>query len=156
MDAGYAVGVAVGATALAAFLWRGLVALVRMERQWGPDEDGRTHRERLRAQEVQGREIKQEIFELKSILTNGLRSEVRQALTEAAQARKLAGDAARAASVAEQKASEGRHDLQRAINAVRAEIDVLTNVVLTDQAGIWSVLEEAGYERRGSDRPSTG
>ena len=142
MDAGYAVGVAVGATALVAFLARGLQFLVRMERQFGPDEDGKSLRDRMRAVE--------------KALNNGLRSEVRQALTEAAQARKLAGDAARAASVAEQKASEGRHDLQRAINAVRAEIDVLTNVVLTDQAGIWSVLEEAGYERRGSDRPPTG
>jgi hypothetical protein len=142
MDAGYAVGVAVGATALVAFLARGLQFLVRIERQFGPDEDGKSLRDRMRAVE--------------KALNNGLRSEVRQALTEAAQARKLAGDAARAASVAEQKASEGRHDLQRAINAVRAEIDVLTNVVLTDQAGIWSVLEEAGYERRGSDRPPTG
>ena len=142
MDAGYAVGVAVGATALVAFLARGLQFLVRMERQFGPDDDGKSLRDRVRSME--------------KALNNGLRSEVRQALTEAAQARKLAGDAARAASVAEQKASEGRHDLQRAINAVRAEIDVLTNVVLTDQAGIWSVLEEAGYERRGSDRPPTG
>jgi len=142
MDAGYAVGVAVGATALVAFLARGLQFLVRIERQFGPDEDGKSLRDRMRAVE--------------KALNNGLRSEVRQALTEAAQARKLAGDAARAASVAEQKASEGRTDLQRALNAVRAEIDVLTNVVLTDQAGIWSVLEEAGYERRGSDRPPTG
>lgn len=142
MDAGYVVGVAVGATALVAFLARGLQFLVRIERQFGPDEDGKSLRDRMRAVE--------------KALNNGLRSEVRQALTEAAQARKLAGDAARAASVAEQKASEGRHDLQRALNAVRAEIDVLTNVVLTDQAGIWSVLEEAGYERRGSDRPPTG
>lgn len=143
MDAGYAVGVAVGATALVAFLARGLQFLVRMERQFGPDEDGKSLRDRMRAVE--------------KALNNGLRSEVRQALTEAAEARKLAGEAARAASVAEQKASEGRHELQRAINAVRAELDVYTNAVVTDRAEIASLLAEAGFDRRAhNDRPPTG
>lgn len=143
MDAGYAVGVAVGATALVAFLARGLQFLVRMERQFGPDDDGKSLRDRVRSME--------------KALNNGLRSEVRQALTEAAEARKLAGEAARAASVAEQKASEGRHELQRAINAVRAELDVYTNAVVTDRAEIASLLAEAGFDRRAhNDRPPTG
>jgi hypothetical protein len=143
VDAGYAVGVAVGATALVAFLARGLQFLVRIERQFGPDEDGKSLRDRMRAVE--------------KALNNGLRSEVRQALTEAAQARRLAGDAAKAASLAEQRASEGRTELQRAINAMRAEMNALTNVALTDHADIWSALSEAGLDRRsgGHDRPAT-
>lgn len=129
------VGVTVGLTVLVAFLGRIVTFIVRMERTFGPDEDGQSLRDRMRAVE--------------KALNNGLRTEVRQALGEAAQARKLAGDAARAASIAEQRATEGRQDVQRAINAMRAEMNALTNVALTDHADIWSALAAAGLDRRG-------
>ena len=135
VDAAGVITAAVGLTALTAFLARGLQFLIRMERTFGPDEDGQSLRDRVRSVE--------------RALNNGLRTEVRQALTEAAQARQLAGEAARAASVAEQRASEGREDVQRAINALRAEVNAITNVALTDHAEIWSTLAAAGLDRRG-------
>jgi len=135
MDPAAWVGIAVGLTVLLGFGGRIFAFFIRLERLFGPDEDGQSLRDRVRSVE--------------KALNNGLRTEVRQALTESSEARRLAGDAARAAAVASQRAEEGRNDLQRAINAMRAEMNALTNVALTDHADIWTVLSEAGLDRRG-------
>lgn len=139
MDAESIIGVAVGLTVLIGFAGKLVQFLIRMEHQFGPDDDGQSLRDRMRSVE--------------KALNNGLRSEVRQALSESSEARRLAGDAARAAAVASQRAEEGRNDLQRAINAMRAEMNALTNVALTDHADIWTVLAEAGLDRRGEPPP---
>lgn len=86
---------------------------------------------------------------LEKTLSNGLRSDVRRAAEESQQARVLAAQAAATASVAQQRAEEGRTNIERAVNSLRSEINAMTNVALTDHAEIWRSLRDAGLDRRG-------
>lgn len=90
--------------------------------------------------------LRDDVSDLHRTLNNGLRSEVRSASEQAKKAQQLAGEAAKAASVADQHATEGRQEIARSVNALRAEVDVYTNVVLTDRARIKAALRELGYE----------
>lgn len=88
---------------------------------------------------------------LTQTLSNGIRSDIRKAAEQATEARFLAGKAATAAAVAQQRAEEGRVELQRAVNALRAEVNAMTNVAITDHENIWQTLAEAGLDRRRDD-----
>lgn len=70
--------------------------------------------------------------------------ETRKAATLADEAVHLAGDAARAAANADQR----QQDVQRAVNALRAEVNALTNVAFQDVRDIHTLLAEAGLDRR--------
>lgn len=126
MSAEAAVGFTVGVTVLLAFvariLWSIHKGLDRFE------------------------DLEQKVDEVKAILNNGIRSEIRTASERSARATDLAADAARAASVASQRAQEGREEISRAVNAVRAELDVYTNAVLTDRRGIRAALKRLGED----------
>lgn len=76
---------------------------------------------------------------LELTLNNGIRTDVREART-------LAAEAARKVSLTDQRAEEGRTEIARAVNALRAEVDVMTNVVLTDRRGVRAALRDAGIE----------
>lgn len=89
---------------------------------------------------------------LEKTLSNGIRSDVRKAAEEAKEARVLAAQAAASASIAQQRAEEGRSNIERAVNSLRAEINAMTNVALNDHAEIWRTLREAGHDRRSDDQ----
>ena len=90
--------------------------------------------------------LREDVAELHKTLNNGLRSDVRNATEQAKKAQQLAGAAAQAASVADQHATEGREEIRRSVNALRAEVDIYTNVVLTDRARIKAALRELGHD----------
>ena len=92
------------------------------------------------------------VGELEKSLSNGIRSDIRMAADRAEQARLLAAQAATSASVAQQKAEEGRHTIERSVNSLRAEINAMTNVAMTDHAEIWKTIREAGLDRRTDDQ----
>lgn len=133
MDAAGWVGAAVGATVLLGVAGRLLWAIHKginlMDDTRGGVEEAR-----------------KDIADLHAALNNGVRAEIRGAREEAKKAQQLAGDAARAASIADQHASEGRIELGRSMNALRSELDVYTNVVITDRSRIWAVLTELGFD----------
>jgi hypothetical protein len=79
-------------------------------------------------------------------LNNGIRSKIDLAAERSARAEVLAADAARQASVASQHAVEGQAETLRAVNALRGEVDIYTNVVLTDRQRIRDALREMGVE----------
>lgn len=89
---------------------------------------------------------------LETTLSNGIRSDIRRAADEAKEARVLAAQAAATASVAQQRAEEGRSNIERAVNSLRSEINAMTNVALSDHAEIWRTLSEAGLDRRSDDQ----
>ena len=126
MNAGAWIAGAVGVTVLLAFAGRILWAIHKGLDRWG--------------------NVENKVDELKAILNNGIRSEIRLAATRSEKAADLAADAARAASVAMQRAQEGREEIGRAVNAVRAELDVYTNVVLSDRQRIREALKDLGKD----------
>lgn len=128
MTVAQVVGVAVGVLALLAGLWQLIRAIYR----------GVSLIEHL-VERVAG---------LEKTLSNGIRSDVRTAADQAREARQLAAEAARVASIAEQRAREGRDNIAASIGHLRAEVDVLTNVVVADTAHIWETLRGAGLDRR--------
>lgn len=79
---------------------------------------------------------------LEKTLNNGIRSDIKTAAERSGRAEKLAADAARTASVTQQSQEE----MARAMNALRGEVDIYTNVVLSDRQRIRAALREAGYE----------
>ena len=90
-------------------------------------------------------DTREDVAALHKVLNNGIRADVQSARDEAKKAQVLAADAARAASVADQHAEEGRVEIQRAVNHLRAEVDVYTNVVLSDRQRIRAAWRDAGY-----------
>jgi hypothetical protein len=85
---------------------------------------------------------------LENALSNGIRSDVRQAKESSVEACRLAGKAAQTAAVAHQQVQERGVNQERAINALRATVDAFANAALTDVAHIWDVLSDAGLDRR--------
>lgn len=94
----------------------------------------------------------EKVHELERTLSNGIRSDIKKAADESQQARVLAAQAAATASVAQQRAEEGRNNIERAVNSLRAEINAMTNVALSDHADIWRTLHDAGLDRRTDDQ----
>lgn len=133
MKAEAIVGLAVGVTILAGFLWRLLRAI---HNGVNVVEDSR--------RDIAG--LKDDVGSLHASLNNGIRVDIRSASEQAKKAQQLAGEAAKAASVADQHATEGREEIRRSVNALRAEVDIYTNVVLTDRARIKAALRELGYD----------
>jgi hypothetical protein len=121
-----AVGVAVGATVLLAFFGRGLWSLHKLLNI--------------------GQRLIDRIDRVEKTLNNGIRSKIDLAAERSARAEVLAADAARQASVASQHAVEGQAETIRAVNALRGEVDVYTNVVLTDRQRIRDALREMGVD----------
>lgn len=124
MNAGDWIAAAVGATVLLGVIWRLLRAVHNGVNLIG--------------------HLRHDVADLHKTLNNGLRTDVQSATDQAKKAQQLAGDAARAASVAEEHASEGRAEQLRAINALRGEVDIYTNVVLSDRHRVRVALREAG------------
>lgn len=133
MSLGASIGVAVGATVLLAFVGR---ILWSIHKGLNVFEDVRTD----------VKQLSDDVADVHKSLNNGIRSEVRAAHEQAAKATALAGDAARAASIADQHAADGREEITRSVNALRAELDVMTNVVLSDRRGIRRALRDLGVE----------
>lgn len=127
MSAGEIVGIAVGCFAILTALGHIIRLLYRLVRTW----EG----------------MREDVGELKAVLNNGLRSEVKSAAANSAKAVELAGEAAAKVDAFEQR----QEDTQRAVNALRAEVDVYTNVVLQDRRHIRRTLAEAGIELRDDD-----
>jgi hypothetical protein len=75
-------------------------------------------------------------------LNNGISSKINLAAERSGRAEILAADAARTASVTQQNQEE----ITRAVNALRGEVDIYTNVVLSDRQRIRHALREAGYD----------
>ena len=122
MNAYEIVGIAVGSTVLATFIGRVLWAVHK----------GVNLIERLA----------DKVHEIDATLKNGIGTDIRIAKDKAAQAVELAADAARQVSVVDQRTE----DLQRAINALSADVDVYTNVVLTDRKRIRARLRQEGID----------
>ena len=116
------IAVAVGAIAVLAAAWRVAKAGHHLAEAW----------------EGFGRRI----GALEQKLSNGITADVRDAKDKSTEACRLAGVAATTASRVEQQATEN----YRATNALRSEVDVLTNVVLSDRQRIRARLREAGFE----------
>lgn len=89
-------------------------------------------------------DLREDVANMHQTLNNGLRSEVKDAAEQAKKAQVLAAEAAQKASIANQHAVEGRHELTRTVNALRGELDIYTNVVMTDRHHIRAALLEAG------------
>ena len=122
MDAASWIGAAVGVTVLLGGGWR----LVKAYHRWAS------------AQEKQAEatsDLADKVKSLETSLNNGIRSDVSRAV-------QLAADAARSASVVEQ----GRTEVVRIVQALRSEVDVMTNVVLTDRQRLRKQLRDAGIE----------
>src|SRR4051812_9786364 len=79
-------------------------------------------------EDSEGKTLRDQVDDLRAALSNGIRSDVRDAVTAARQARTLAGEAAAASGAAQQTAE----DALRATNALRAEVDAVNNAVLAD------------------------
>lgn len=93
-----------------------------------------------------GESLRADVSKLHATVNNGLTTKVENAATQSSRAQVLAADAARAAAVAEQHASEGRQETIRSVNALRSELDVYTNVVMSDRHRIHAALRELGVE----------
>lgn len=93
-----------------------------------------------------GQDLRDDVSALHATVNNGLTTKVENAAAQSARAQLLAADAARAAAVAEQHASEGRQETIRSVNALRSELDVYTNVVLSDRQRIRAALRELGQD----------
>ena len=116
------VAVAVGTLAILGAIWR----LLRAGHRWANAQ------ERMAA----------DVTELKGILNNGIRSDLRETKERSGRAEILAADAARAASVMQQHQEE----IGRAVNALRGEVDIYTNVVLSDRQRIREALRDLGKD----------
>lgn len=128
---------AVGVTILLTFAAAVGRILYKILRELGPDDEGHTVKDRLRNME--------------RALNNGLRTDIRTALdrveknaADVAAAKELAAEAVRVAAVADQKAAEGRATIERAVNGLRADVDVYTNVVLSDRRRIKEEIRKLG------------
>lgn len=93
-----------------------------------------------------GESLRTDVSKLHATVNNGLTTKVTNAADQATRAQILAADAARAAAVAEQHATEGRTETIRTVNALRGELDVFTNVVLSDRHRIRAALRELGQD----------
>jgi hypothetical protein len=82
------------------------------------------------------------VDKVEKALNNGIRSDIKVAADRSGRAEVLAADAARTASVTQQSQEE----ISRAVNALRGEVDIYTNVVLSDRQRIRQALREAGYD----------
>lgn len=92
--------------------------------------------------------LSEKVHSLETTLSNGIRADVREALKESREARRLAGVAATAAATAQQRVAETTENTARAVNALRAEINTYTNVAVQDTAHIWESLSSLGIDRR--------
>lgn len=127
----------VAITILLTFIGAVARILYKIMQGLGPDEDGHSLRDRVR--NVEG------------ALNNGLRTDIRTALNQVeknaadvAAAKELAAEAVRVAAVADQQAAEGRSTIERAVNGLRADVDVYTNVVLSDRRRIKEEIRKLG------------
>lgn len=88
------------------------------------------------------------VSSLETTLSNGMRSDVRDAKNSSAEACRLAGKAAQTAAVNQQQVQEMGEHHQRAMNALAATVDSYANAAIRDVAHIWDVLSESGLDRR--------
>lgn len=126
MSADAIVGLCVGGTVLLGVAWRLLRAGHRIANV--------------------GERLIERVGALEDTVNNGMRSDIHATREEAKRAQLLAADAARAATVADQHAVEGREEIGRAVNALRSEVDIYTNVVLSDRHRIREALRELGHD----------
>lgn len=149
------VGILVGISVLLTFGSRLFVkmyrAIERAEKIFGVDAHGKTLRDEVTAlTESHGKQttdlesVKMQVAALHSALNNGIRAEIAQAVIEAREARRLAGEAASAASSAHLEAIDAR----RASAAARADISIIGDAVATDSAKVWDALSDLGIDRR--------
>ena len=122
MSAEGIVAVCVGVIAIVGAFWR----LLRAGHRWANAQ------ERMAA----------DVTELKAILNNGIRTDLREAKERTGRAEVLAADAARMVSTMQQQQEE----TTRAVNALRGEVDIYTNVVLSDRQRIKAELRKAGIQ----------
>lgn len=130
------VGLAVGILAILAGLWRGGKGVYQFASML----------ERL----------VDDVADLKSEFQNGIRTDIRQAKTSADEAVRLAGETARHVSLIDQREDEHHTEVTRAINALRGEVDIYTNVVLTDRQRIRARLRDAGLDLPDDDGSDGG
>lgn len=126
MSAEAIVGVAVGGTVLLAFIGRVLWSVHRLLNL--------------------GERLVERVGQVEKTLNNGISATVREAAERSRRAEALAADAAKAASVAGQHAVEGQQEISRAVNALRGEVDIYTNVVLSDRQRIRDALRDLGKD----------
>ena len=143
------VGICVSFTVLLSAAVKAFNLLKRIDSAIGVDEDGKTLRQNFTDMKGEVTDLKGDVAGLKSALDNGIRTDIRSARDHADQARQLAGRAAAASSVANQHAE----DAIRATNALRAEVNALTDVAMRDHKGIWRALRTLGIDRRQYDDP---
>lgn len=93
-----------------------------------------------------------EVTAVRKELSNGIRGDVKKAGLQAGEARTLAAEAARTASIAEQRVTEASHNLTRELRSLRSEIDTVVRIATSDMASIWQQLAAAGMDRRGGER----
>ena len=120
MNAGEWVAAAVGCTVLLTAVGHLIRLMYRAARTW----------ETLAA----------DVSDLKRQFNNGFRADIREAKENSAEAVRLAGTAAARVGVIESR----QEDIQRAMNALRAEVDVYTNVVIDDRHQLRRQIREAG------------
>lgn len=89
-----------------------------------------------------GEHIIERVTKLEATLNNGIRGDVRTAKERASEACRLAGVAATTVSRVEQATA----DNGRATNALRADLDVFTNIVMTDRRRIKQALRDLGHD----------
>lgn len=143
MSVGAIVAVAVGVLTLLAALGRGLWAI---HKGVNLVQDTR--------EEVAT--VRDEVAKMHAALNNGIRADMRTTAAAASEARVLAADAARAASVASQRVMEGQQEVSRAVNALRSEVDIYTNVVLSDRHRIRAALRDLGHDIADDDESPEG
>ena len=122
MDPSAWIAAAVGVTVLLGAIWR----LIKAGHRFANSQEHMAER----------------IGSLERSLNNGIRSDIRQAKERSERAAGLAADAARTASLMQQR----QEDISRSVNALRSEVDIYTNVVLTDRQRIRHSLREAGID----------
>ena len=62
----------------------------------------------------------------------------------------------RSADASARELARGLLDVQRAVNALRAEYDVHNEIARGDKTDLWDAIKELGGDRREHDRPPTG
>lgn len=149
-----ATSILVAVTILMTAAVKGFRVMARVDSVVGIDKDGKTLRdhvtEQSSKQDAQATELAavgSKVRELETILNNGLRTQIAEAVVEAREARRLAGAAAASSSSAHQEATDAR----RASAAARADISVIGDAVASDSAKLWDAMSELGIDRRRRD-----